>query len=210
MSKLTESLFSNKELRRELEEIDESCPNEISHGYQHAINVIENIKKLAKLLEIDERTTDYLIIAGYLHDLGQKEGKKDHTIRSSKRAEKYLPKEMDKKWKQKILSSILHHHEHQNIKELSLFEHILLFADKLDVTKVRQNKKYTSKNNQDNYIETIEEVNFKIEGKNFIVEIIKNKEKNLKEWDYFKKTEERVIEFANKINKTGKIIEKVE
>lgn len=80
----------------------------------------------------------------------------------------------------------------------------------MDVTKVRQNKKYTSKNNQDNYIETIEEVNFKIEGKNFIVEIIKNKEKNLKEWDYFKKLEERVIEFANKINKTGKIIEKVE
>ena len=76
MSKLTESLFPNKELRRELEEIDESCPNEISHGYQHAINVIENIKKLAKLLEIDETTTDYLIIAGYLHDLGQKEGKK--------------------------------------------------------------------------------------------------------------------------------------
>lgn len=122
MSKLTESLFSNKELRRKLEEIDESCPNEISH----------------------------------------------------------------------------------------VFEHILLFADKLDVTKVRQNKKYTSKNNQDNYIETIEEVNFKIEGKNFIVEIIKNKEKNLKEWDYFKKMEERVIEFANKINKTGKITEKVE
>lgn len=151
-----------------------------------------------------------MIIAGYLHDLGQKEGKKDHTIRSSKRAEKYLPEEMDKKWKQKILSSILHHHEHQNIKELSLFEHILLFADKLDVTKVRQNKKYTSKKNQDNYIETIEEVNFKIEGKNFIVEIIKNKENNLKEWDYFKKMEERVIEFANKINKTGKIIEKVE
>lgn len=80
----------------------------------------------------------------------------------------------------------------------------------MDVTKVRQNKKYTSKKNQDNYIETIEEVNFKIEGKNFIVEIIKNKEKNLKEWDYFKKLEERVIEFANKINKTGKIIEKVE
>lgn len=80
----------------------------------------------------------------------------------------------------------------------------------MDVTKVRQNKKYTSKNNQDNYIETIEEVNFKIEGKNFIVEIIKNKEKNLKEWDYFKKMKERVIEFANKINKTGKITEKVE
>lgn len=80
----------------------------------------------------------------------------------------------------------------------------------MDVTKVRQNKKYTSKKNQDNYIETIEEVNFKTEGKNFIVEIIKNKEKNLKEWDYFKKMEERVIEFANKINKTGKITEKVE
>lgn len=85
MSELTKKLLLNKELKQKLEEIDKICPSEISHGYQHAKNVIENIKKLAKLLEIEETITDYLIIAGYLHDLGQKEGPKDHTIRSKKK-----------------------------------------------------------------------------------------------------------------------------
>lgn len=69
----------------------------------------------------------------------------------------------------------------------------------MDITRNRANQEYIVKNQQDYYIEAIEEVNFKIEGNNFIVEIIKIKDNNLKEWNYFKKIEERVSEFANNL-----------
>ena len=63
MSKLTESLFPNKELRRELEEIDESCPNEISHVFEHILLFADklDVTKVRQIKNIHQKRTKTII-----------------------------------------------------------------------------------------------------------------------------------------------------
>ena len=193
---------------KEFNKIDEHSDNKFDHGRYHAENVIDNILKLAKLLNIDEEETNYLAITGILHDMGQLGGKDGHEIRGKIFAEAYLKDKVDQKWLDKILKAIEYHHEKENIKELSLFEHIVLIADKVDVTYKRLNKKYLLKNNEDGLEKHIKEVNFEIKQKIFKV-IIKTDGKITKDdfynWGYASKMLKRIEEFSDKVKMQYKI-----
>lgn len=202
-------LVANSRLREILATIDNNNDNQMNHGFQHTVNVVENIEKLGHLLKLDNKTLEHLKIAGYLHDIGQIATTTNHSLEGSKMAMNYLSEEMDKKDYNKILSAIKHHHEKEKIKELPLFEHIILFADKMDFTYKRLDKNYCKRHPEIDYVEKyVLEVNFEIEKTKFIV-LIKSQDKEainkIEAWEYYPKIKKRIAEFANKLNKEYQI-----
>ena len=192
-----------------LADIDEHNANQFNHGLGHVKNVMANMIKLAKLLAIDKNELNYLLIACVLHDLGQREGSEEHYLRSKTIAANYLKDKIDPKWFNIIVLSIENHHDKNNVAHLSLFEHLVLFADKMDFTFQRLDVNYLKQNPID-YLEShILDVNFEIvEGTfNVIVTIDQNLNQNdLANWSYYPKIEKRIEEFAAKL-KLGYLIQ---
>lgn len=202
-------LVADSRLKEILATIDNNNDNQMNHGFQHTVNVVENIEKLGNILKIDNKTLEHLKMAGYLHDIGQITPTNNHSLEGSKMAMNYLSGKMDKKSYNKILAAIKHHHEKERIKELPLFEHIVLFADKMDFTYKRLDKNYCKKHPEIDYVENyILEVNFEIEKTKFIV-LIKVQDKvainKIETWEYYPKIKRRIGEFANKLSKEYQI-----
>ena len=126
-----ETVKKDEDLIQILKEIDKQN-NNIYHGLTHSLNVIKNIEKICTLLKINENETNLLKVAALLHDVGHQTEKENHQIRSYDFAKEYLKNKLNKEDYEKILNAINKHHEKENIDELTLFEHILLFADKMD------------------------------------------------------------------------------
>ena len=182
-----------KEMFKKIDSRDEIY----NHGLRHALNVVENIEKLGRLLEIDSEELNYLKIAGYLHDIGRYESNDNHQLFSRDFVLKHVRSKIDSNWLDRISLAIEKHHEKENVGDLSLFEHIVLFADKMDFSYKRL--KYDVECFENNILS----IDFEIRDNKFLV-ICKCKRyfsnKELEECVNYQKVLKRVKEFANKLN----------
>lgn len=199
-------IYNDQYIRNQFYEIDKSNRVYKNHGLKHALNVVSNIEKLSKILNISNEELKYLKIAGYLHDIGRSITKetRDHDIKGAEFINDYLTNKIDKNWLGKISSAVEKHHTYDNLETLSLFEHIILFADKMDFSTARveenETKEYFEKN--------IQSIDFKID-ENYIYVIIqlinyKTKE-DFMNWDPSNKIIKRIKEFADKLDRKYKI-----
>ena len=198
-------ILNDPEIINIYNKIDKDNLNSIVHGKQHVLNVLDNLDKLNKILNINNKDLELLKIAITLHDTGHLYGKDKHSEKSAEFAQKYLNNKLDSDDLNKVISSIKNHHEKINIDNISLFDHILLFADKMDFSNKRLNPNYRTRE----YLmeSNILEVNFSIDKDTFCV-IIKTNNIDIdkfKYWDYYSKIYKRIEEFAYKINKKFEI-----
>ena len=188
-------LFNDDYIKEQFKIMD-SRDEMYNHGLMHALNVVENIEKIGDVLKIDLETLSYLKIAGFLHDIGRIAGDENHYLKGKELVRKYLESKVDKVWLDKILSAIENHHEKVNVDKLSLFDHIVLFADKMDFSYKRLNKDIECFENN------ILDINFDIVNDAFIVIIkFKNKTTNsdFESWIMYSKIIKRIDEFVNKL-----------
>jgi len=179
--------------------------NQIIHGKQHVLNVIENLDKLNNVLNINKKDLELLKIATTLHDIGHIYNKDIHPFKGSEYAKEYLKNKLDINDINKIVLAIKNHHEKDSINDISLFDHLLLFADKMDFTYKRLNPNHKTK---EYLLESdILDINFKLDENNFNVIIKTNKIdiEKFKYWSYYPKITKRIEEFAHKINKKSNI-----
>lgn len=189
-------LLDENDLNDLFEQI-ESKDEIYNHGMIHALNVVENIDKLCRLLNINSEELNYLKIAGYLHDIGRAFGDENHQLLSRDFVFKYLNSKVDPVWLNKILSAIEKHHEKESVDKLSLFEHILLFADKMDFSYKRLKVK------DECFEKNILDIDFEIINNKFILEcrcIRSFSEDELLNSVKYQKIIKRVQEFSSKLN----------
>ena len=106
------------------------------HGVTHVTNVVRIMDEVLRLLGESEEIVNIGKIAAFLHDLGMKEGKKDHAKRSVKEAKRILKgKDLTRKQKKIIFEAIKWHSV--NGKQKDIVSATLIFADKLDADKTR-------------------------------------------------------------------------
>ena len=168
-----------------------------NHGMKHALNVVDNIEKLGKLLNINSEELNYLKIAGYLHDIGRADNDENHQVFSKNFVFNYLNSKIDSVWLDKILLAIEKHHEKENVSNLSLFEHILLFADKMDFSYKRLKVK------EECFENNILDIDFMIVDNKFILEcrcIRSFLQDELINSVKYQKIIKRVQEFSSKLN----------
>lgn len=199
-------IYNDQYIRNQFYEIDKSNKVYKNHGLKHALTVVSNIEKLSKILNVSTEELNYLKIAGYLHDIGRSITKEayEHDIKGSEFINNYLTNKIDKEWLKRISSTVEKHHTNENLENLNLFEHIVLFADKMDfsIARVEDNEisEYFEKN--------IKSVDFEID-KNYIyvvIQLINNKtEEDFMNWDPSNKIIKRIKEFADKLDRKYKI-----
>lgn len=198
-------ILNDQEIINIYNKIDQDNLNSIFHGKTHVLNVLDNLDKLNKVLNIDEKDLELLKIAITLHDTGHLYGKDNHHEKSAEYAKNYLKNKLDKNDLNKIISAIKNHHEKNNIDNISLFDHILLFVDKMDFSNKRLNPNYRTRE----YLmeADILDIDFSIDKDTFYI-IIKTNNIDIdkfKYWDYYSKIYKRIQEFAYKINKKFEI-----
>ncbi len=193
-----------------LKTIDEKHDANVFHGLNHALGVVHNAELLGVLLQLDDETINCLKIAALLHDTGMIDGKDNHPLKGAQFAYKYLAGKIDDKWVNTIYNAILHHHEKEDITSLPLFEHILLYADKSDVTKKRIDDIYCEKNNLPlPFGAYITDLKYEIVDKTFILTYYLSEAKKIDTWDYFIKLDKRTKEFADKLGLAKAVIRTV-
>lgn len=150
------------------------------HSIKHRDNVIFYCKKLIDLFEIPKEKANQILIAASLHDIGRSENNKDikHAILSSIFAKNYLK---DKLPEQEIDTICKMIELHSGIKERTLYQEILFFADKMDFTKNRLQDNYQEKLGKVSIMESINELLFEKENDYFILKILTNKTKNIED-----------------------------
>ncbi|MCX8074196.1 MAG: HD domain-containing protein [Clostridia bacterium] len=191
-------ILEDQEIIDELRKIDDHSNSSYNHGIRHAKHVVDIMKKLIVLLNIEKPESEYLLIACTLHDIGQVYGSDNHSMKSREFAQKYLKNKVDEQWISKILSSLETHHQRENLDNLPLFNHLVLFADKIDFTCRRLEKGIT-----DAFENHITGVDFKIENNIFKVMITSDKEVTainfLNDFEYSIKIIDRIQQFASKL-----------
>lgn len=106
------------------------------HGVTHVTNVVRIMEEVLTLLNQTSEVVNIGKIAAYLHDLGMKEGKKNHAKRSVKESKILLRgKDLSFKQKRSILNAIKYHSI--SGKQKDIIGATLIFADKLDADKTR-------------------------------------------------------------------------
>ncbi|MEZ5041599.1 MAG: DUF5706 domain-containing protein [Saprospiraceae bacterium] len=63
------------------------------HNYEHAIEVVEVCKKLAKAAALDKKKKDYLLLAAWFQDTGYTKGEENHEANSVNIAQAFLEKQ---------------------------------------------------------------------------------------------------------------------
>lgn len=63
------------------------------HNYEHAIEVVEVCKKLAKAAALDKKKKDYLLLAAWFQDTGYTKGEENHEANSVGIAQAFLEKQ---------------------------------------------------------------------------------------------------------------------
>ena len=87
-------MISDTSINELFEKID-SRDDVYNHGMKHALNVVDNIEKLGKLLNINSEELNYLKIAGYLHDIGRVDNDENHQVFSKNFVFNYLNSKID-------------------------------------------------------------------------------------------------------------------
>lgn len=142
---VTNILLSDKEIKNKYEEIQKIDTTSYYHGYQHIINVLNNLNKFVELFHIDDHTADKLSVAVILHDIGRGKYGKGHEERSVQFAKDYFAKTDSKRFifsekdMEEIYEAIRIHEQKDNLSHLTFFQLIVNFVDKLDITKDRIN-----------------------------------------------------------------------
>ena len=201
-------ILNDNNIKLILEDIDNQHSSNFLHGLSHSKKIIDIVLKLSSILNISEEETNYLCIACVLHDIGQSEGTYNHSIRSKDAAYNYLKNKIDNEWLLKILSSIENHHAKENIDSLSLFDHIIRFADTMDITYKRIDLEYLKINSEESIVSNILDVNYSINTNTFIINIITNNKINLNDfnnWDYYSHIVKKIQSFSKKLNLDYKI-----
>ena len=189
-------MISDTSINELFEKID-SRDDVYNHGMKHALNVVDNIEKLGKLLNINSEELNYLKISGYLHDIGRVDNDENHQVFSKNFVFNYLNSKIDSVWLDKILLAIEKHHEKENVSNLSLFEHILLFADKMDFSYKRLKVK------EECFENNILDIDFMIVDNKFILEcrcIRLFLQDELMNSVKYQKIIKRIQEFSSKLN----------
>ena len=132
-----EQILKDKIIIAEYAKIDDLNFYPLSHGLRHIENVIENIKKMAVVFKLNSDTTRNLLIAAVLHDVGQTQGRTNHGYTSMEFAKKYLAGKVSEEDLAIILQAIENHDQSTSFTDLTLFDVLLCFADKMDFTAER-------------------------------------------------------------------------
>lgn len=106
------------------------------HGLTHVLNVVNIVEKVLKLFGATDEVVNLGKIAAYLHDLGMKDGKKNHAKRSVKEAKKILKHKNLTRSQKNIIYYAIKNHSNCD-KQKNLICATLIFADKLDADKTR-------------------------------------------------------------------------
>ena len=108
------------------------------HGLSHVLSVMEQVKSILKELNQSDEMIENGMIAGYLHDVGMIEGKANHAAKSAEIVKGVLDKyDISDERKQLILEAIECHRSADCQNKNNLVSNVLLFADKLDISKTR-------------------------------------------------------------------------
>ena len=149
------------------------------HGLKHINCVLDNIKRVYDIFNIDDKESENLcLIAGVLHDVGALQGKDDHAMRSFIFAKDYLISERDTK-KDIILNSIKNHSCYD--EDLPLETKVLVFADKCDIRDNRVSEIGLSKSGMREYI-NVKNVDIKFENNCLKINILTNDKFNRQEF----------------------------
>lgn len=138
----------------------------MDHAIKHRDNVINYCKKLIKVFEIDDNTANNQLIAASLHDIGRAYNDEEHAHSSAEFALKYLEDKLSKDDVNFIYRII---NNHSGFKDRDFYEEILYFADKIDISKDRLEENYKEKYNTTSIMESIQNIDFKIEDNTFKV-----------------------------------------
>ena len=169
------------------------------HGLSHVLSVMEQVKSILQELNQSDEMIENGMIAGYLHDVGMIAGKTNHAEKSAEIVKDVLDKyDISDERKQLILEAIECHRSADCQNKNNLVSNVLLFADKLDISKTRIARAGFNVDGLKE-IRHIEKIDIKISDKiiiNFVTD--SNFKKNEFEKYYFcKKVFDAIKSFAN-------------
>ncbi len=177
------------------------------HDYTHIVNVTNTMTSIMKQLNISKEEIDDFTVAAILHDIGAYCGKKDHHIRSYHMAKKYIEdNNIILNDKNRVLNAIYNHSFGFNQEDL--LSVILIFADKMDMTKTRVAPagKLNEGMNQFSFVENI---NINITSNELQVHFIVNElcdKQKMEEYYFIDKMLHSVNELAKRLNLQPKIL----
>lgn len=143
--KLIDVLLLDKGIKQRYDIIQSVDTTSYYHGYKHIMNVLDILKKFIDLFNIDEHEADKLLVAILFHDIGRGKTGKGHELLSADFMRKYLQKYDISKFGfleqdiDEIYEAIKIHEQKEELGQLTMFQLLVNFADKLDVTKERIN-----------------------------------------------------------------------
>jgi len=171
-------IFCDKTVVNEYRKIDANNAVPFNHGLKHVRNVVKIMEKLTDTVGITGEDREDLLLAAFLHDVGQADGREEHGLKGARIARLVL-RGISKIRINKIVNGIEFHDQTDNQSELTLFTNLLSFADKMDFTRERfddnwqeRTPEWYKKNLGKNIYEHILNVNFEKNGKYFKVLII--------------------------------------
>ena len=183
--RLIDLLLKDEIIQNKYKIIQEVDTTSYYHGFQHISNVIKILEKFIELFNIDEQNAEKLKIAILFHDIGREETGKNHELKSAEFMKKHLNTKYDiskfgftKNDLDEIYEAIRLHEQKENLENLTFFQLLVNFVDKLDVTKERVNlnnplnpelPSYKYDILREIYLD-VYEVNIIIEDTNFIIE----------------------------------------
>ena len=192
----------------EYQKIDLINPHPFNHGLQHVKNVVEIMKKLIVVLNINENEANNLLIAAALHDVGQVDSRDDHGKKGREFAEKYLSGKINPADLETILTAIEFHSQKTELDQLSLNTILLCFADKMDFTRNRLEKDCEEKFGDVVYSH-VESVDFELSEEEFKVKIATDTTITATDFlnskGFFFKSINVTKELANKLGVSGNI-----
>lgn len=142
---LIDKLLLDKSIIKKYDEIQMLDTTSYYHGYKHIINVLNILKKFIEILDIPEHEADKLSVAVLFHDIGRGETGKNHELLSAEFMRDYFKNinislfGFKKSDIDEIYDAIRVHEQKESLEELTLFQLLLNFVDKLDVTRERIN-----------------------------------------------------------------------
>ena len=143
--KLIDVLLLDKDIKQRYDAIQNVDTTSYYHGYKHIMNVLDTLRKFINLFNIDEHEADKLLVAVLFHDIGRGKTGKDHELLSADFMREYLKKYDISKFGfseqdlDEIYEAIRIHEQKEELDQLTMFQLLVNFVDKLDVTKERIN-----------------------------------------------------------------------
>ena len=197
----TDSLIID--MYKEIEEVEDNEGGWAYHNYEHVKNVTDIVEQVLQKLNYDNNFILKAKIAAILHDVGSKEGKENHAIRSYEFVKKYFDKNNIKFIDiDKVLEAIKIHSDGFDTDNIIALAIIL--GDKLDVKKNRISKEGQKVIGNRQFYHVLD-IKINIENNNMIIKFITDGEidiKELNEYYFTKKIFKAINAFSIKLNLT--------